>query len=110
MWRPGWKQVLFFAICVPARVGPLAIAQYEDLGDAAGADRTLAVQLGLNGVLAVKNRYLAEALVLGVGKLEPDQSAAIGLKLCSGSQYFRLMLPLRFAGADDDGFRWDEFS
>src|SRR5271170_6413514 len=95
---------------MPAGVCPVPIMQYEHFSGAARADGTLSLHFCFNDISAVQDCHVAKTLDLRAWKLEPDEFAALRLKVDCGLQHLSLVLPLTLAGADDNSPRGHEVS
>src|SRR5580700_11328435 len=80
----------------------MAVAEDEDLVHASGAHRALAVLFNLEQVLAPDDGYIAEVLDLSAREFEAEEFASACVKFGGGAEDVGLMLPVLFAGADDE--------
>jgi hypothetical protein len=76
------------------------VPPHKNLSHSASVDFALSANFKFDQILAVDYRHIAKMLNFGAGKFQPDQLAAICLKLGRGLQNLRLMLPTLFTGAD----------
>src|ERR1700722_7641187 len=88
---------------MPAGICPMPIMQHEHFGGPARADGTLSLHFCFNDISAIQDRNVAKTLNLRSWKLEPDEFAALRLKVDCGLQHLSLILPLRLAGPDENG-------
>jgi hypothetical protein len=81
----------------------VAVPPDEYLRGPAGVRGALSVDSCFQDEVASDNRDVSEVLHFGMREFETDEFPAAVMELDCGLDDFGLVLPLRLAGADDDG-------